>query len=400
MIASHVNEWISLILRFSHLIVGIAWIGASFYFNWLENRLERDASGESPLEGDLWAIHGGGFYHVQKFRVAPDQLPPVLHWFKWEAYATWFTGLALLTLLYYVDARVYLVDPSVADLSPLAASLIGVASIAVSWIAYDLLCRSPIGGRQRLVALIVFAYFCLLAFVLCQLFSGRGAFMHVGAAIGTIMVLNVMAVIIPSQRSLVQAMESGAEPDPGKGAAALTRSRHNNYFTLPVLFIMISGHAPMTYAGAWNWLNLIVIAIAGILIRHYFNVRHLRGSKWWLIAAGAGLLIALAAATLPRPVPTAQVSDDRADFDGLRQIVSLRCTTCHSANPVQTGFASPPAGLVLDTDDQIRSNAERIYTATAVTRTMPIANLSGMSERERAYVAQWYEQFVQNRASQ
>ena len=398
MIASHVNEWISLVLRWSHLIVGIAWIGASFYFNWLENHLERNSTRDSSLEGDLWAIHGGGFYHLEKVRLTPDQLPSPLHWFKWEAYATWFTGLALLVLLYYVDASVLLVDPAVAELSPFLATSIGIASICVSWIFYDILCRSPLRKRKELTGFIVFAYFSVLAFVLCELFSGRGAFIHVGAAIGTVMVLNVMAVIIPAQRSLVESVKSGTAPDAAKGAAALARSRHNNYFTLPVLFIMIAGHYPMTYAGEWNWLNLIVIAAAGVVVRHYFNVRHLPGNRWWLLAVGVWLLTALALATVPRaPVAFTNVA---VDFDKMRQIVGQRCTTCHSVAPVQGGLSAPPAGLALDTDEQIRNNAARIYAATVVTRTMPIANLSGITEDERNYVAQWYAYFVQSESKE
>ena len=281
-IATHLLDWLELSLRWAHMIVGIAWIGASFYFNWLENRLERQNS-KGAIEGDLWAIHGGGFYHVQKYQVAPDQLPAHLHWFKWEAYATWFTGLALLVLTFYLNANVFLLDQSVAKLSPWQGIAIGVGSLAISWLCYDFLCRSNLSEQPRLLAAIVFVYFCLLTILLCHAFSGRGAFIHVGSAIGTVMVLNVMAVIIPSQKSLVSAMETGDEPDARLGQAALTRSRHNNYLTLPVLFIMISNHYPATFADEFNWLILIGLAVAGILVRHYFNVRHLPGVKWWLL---------------------------------------------------------------------------------------------------------------------
>ena len=208
MVESHFGEWLELALRWAHLAVGIAWIGASFYFNWLENRLQRGAQENSALEGDLWAIHGGGFYHIQKYEVAPDKLPTELHWFKWEAYFTWFTGLALLVLVFYLNARVYLLDASIYDLTPLLGTIIGVGSLIVSWIFYDRLCASPIKRRPRILAAIVFVFFSLLAFVLCQMFSGRGAYVHVGAAIGTIMVLNVMAVIIPSQKRAGQCDES------------------------------------------------------------------------------------------------------------------------------------------------------------------------------------------------
>ena len=390
MIVSHVNEWIELMLRWSHFVVGIAWIGASFYFNWLENRLHRDADANSPFEGDLWAVHGGGFYHVTKFRVTPDRLPAALHWFKWEAYATWLTGFALLVLIYYVGAEVYLVDNSIAELSATVASLIGFASIALSWIVYDFACRSPLRKILCAVPIITAAYFSLLAFVLCHLFSGRGAFIHVGAAIGTIMVLNVLAIIIPSQRSLVEAMESGRQPDAAKGANALQRSRHNNYFTLPALFMMIAGHAPMTYGSEWNWLILMAISAVGVIVRHFFNVRHLPGKRWWMLAAAMGLLAVLVIATQPRQ--SRMLPETAVDFASVRHVVLRRCTTCHAKSPVQAGFAAPPAGLILETDEQIQDNAEKIYSAAVITRTMPIGNLSGMTEQERGLIAQWFLQ--------
>ncbi len=394
MIESHLNDWLLLVLRWSHLIVGIAWIGASFYFNWLENRLERGMSTDPLVEGSLWAVHGGGFYHVKKFRVTPGELPTTLHWFKWEAYATWLTGLALLVLIYYVDAQVFLVDASVAEISPLVGIVIGVVSIMGTWIIYDVLCRSSLRNQQKLLGIVIFIYFSVLAFVLCQLFSGRGAFIHVGAAIGTVMVLNVMAVIIPSQRALVEAMTSGSQPDASKGAAALTRSRHNNYLTLPVLFIMIANHYPMTFASKWNWLILVAISVAGVVVRHYFNVRHLPGNRWWLLMVGLGLLVGVAVSTMPQvTTPPSQVA---VNFDEMRKVVHEKCTVCHSKAPVQQGFTAPPLGLVLDTDEQITEHAARIFSATVVTRTMPIANLSNMTEEERQIIAQWYSSYLRN----
>ncbi len=389
MLGTHVFEWLELSLRWGHLTVGIAWIGASFYFNWLENRLERRNHENRELEGDLWAIHGGGFYHVQKYEVAPAKLPPELHWFKWEAYFTWFTGLALLVVTFYLNANVFLLDQSVAELSAWQGTGIGVASLAVSWLVYDLVCRSPLARNAPLLSLIIFIYFCVLSYILCNTFGGRGAFIHVGAAIGTVMVLNVMAVIIPSQKSLVSAMQSGGEPDGQLGRAALTRSRHNNYLTLPVLFIMISGHYPSTFSGEWNWLILIGLAVVGILIRHYFNVRHLPGTKWWLLVAGALITVAIAAMTLPK---SAFESDtiQSASIDTVRNIIHERCTVCHSAAPVFPGFQIAPGGIVMDTDVEINDLAARIFSATVATRSMPIGNLSKMTEEERTKIASWY----------
>lgn len=397
MIEVHLQEWLELSLRWAHLTVGIAWIGASFYFNWLENRLIRQQSVNPSIEGDLWAIHGGGFYHVQKYEVAPDELPAQLHWFKWEAYFTWFTGLALLVLIFYGNANVYLLDQSVAQLAPWQGITIGVATLAISWIFYDLMCRSAFAERHLLLALIIFTYFCLLTILLCNTFSGRGAFIHVGAAIGTVMVLNVMAVIVPSQKSLVRAMETGGERDAALGRAGLTRSRHNNYLTLPVLFIMISSHYPSTFTSSWNWLILIGIAVAGIVVRHYFNVRHLPGTKWWLLLVGAGIFVLIALMTLPESRSTLDTVKS-VSIENVRSVIHERCTVCHSAAPVHTDFRVAPGGIVMDTDEQINTLASRIYTTSVATRSMPIGNLSQMTEAERQLIGDWYAQL--GRASQ
>ncbi|MXW47309.1 MAG: urate hydroxylase PuuD [Gammaproteobacteria bacterium] len=387
----HLQEWLELSLRWAHLTVGIAWIGASFYFNWLENRLIRQQSVNPSIEGDLWAIHGGGFYHVQKYEVAPDELPAQLHWFKWEAYFTWFTGLALLALIFYGNANVYLLDQSVAQLAPWQGITIGVATLAISWIFYDLMCRSAFAERHLLLALIIFTYFCLLAILLCNTFSGRGAYIHVGSAIGTVMVLNVMAVIVPSQKSLVRAMQTGGERDAALGRAGLTRSRHNNYLTLPVLFIMISSHYPSTFSSSWNWLILIGIAVAGIVVRHYFNVRHLPGTKWWLLLVGAGIFVLIVLMTLPESRPTLDTVKS-VSIENVRSVIHERCTVCHSAAPVRTEFQVAPGGIVMDTDEQINTLASRIYTTTVATRSMPIGNLSQMTEAERQLIGNWYTQ--------
>ena len=395
MIDSYLTEWIELALRWAHLIVGIAWIGASFYFNWLENRLERGNDGADDIEGDLWAIHGGGFYHVQKYAVAPEQLPAQLHWFKWEAYFTWFTGLALLVLVFYLDARVFLLDASLNDLSPWQGSVIGVLTLVGSWVVYDGMCRSFLRNRPQLLAALIFIYFAVLTFVLCQLFSGRGAYIHVGAAIGTIMVLNVMAVIIPSQKSLVNAMNTGAQRDAELGKSALTRSRHNNYLTLPVLFIMIASHYPSTFGSSWNWLILIALGVVGVLIRHFFNVRHLAGPKWWLPVAASAVFIVIVVLSIPKSVLNPNELQS-VSMDTVRAIIHERCTVCHSAAPVQPGFTVAPEGVILDTDSQIDTLAARIFSSTVATRSMPIGNLSKITEEERQMIAAWYAQMSQS----
>ncbi|HSM68677.1 MAG TPA: urate hydroxylase PuuD, partial [Xanthomonadales bacterium] len=264
MIEAYLHDWASLLLRWAHLVTGIAWIGASFYFNWLENHLQRQQQ-EPGIAGDLWAVHGGGFYYLKKFAVAPEALPPALHWFKWEAYATWLTGFALLAVVYYWNAPAYLLEASGADAGIGLAIAAGLGALLASWLVYDLLCRSPLAAREVLLGGLIAAWFLLLAWLLDLLMSGRAAYIHVGAAIGTVMVANVFRVIIPAQKELVRAVEEGRSPDARKGARALQRSRHNNYFTLPVLFIMISNHFPSTYGSQYNWLILAGIAMLAVL---------------------------------------------------------------------------------------------------------------------------------------
>ncbi|MEO1900992.1 MAG: urate hydroxylase PuuD [Alcanivorax sp.] len=390
----HLHEWANLLIRWLHITVGVAWIGASFYFNWLENQLERDGDKPEGVEGTLWAIHGGGFYHLQKFQVAPARLPERLHWFKWEAYYTWISGFLLLAVVYYLNARTNLIDPSVADLSPLAASLIGLATLALSWLVYDGLCRSPLGRRPVALAAVLFALLVLLAWGLSQLFSGRGAYIHVGAAIGTCMVANVFFVIIPGQRAMVAAMQAGRAPDGARGRAGALRSRHNNYLTLPVLFIMISNHFPGTYGSHWSWLILVALAAVGIVIRHYFNVRHLPGRHWPLPVLALAGLVTIVAATAPvalqknggdgagPTVPLAQV----------RPVIEQRCAVCHAARPSFGGFATPPKGIRLDDDDAIRQHRRQIGQVAVRTHIMPPGNITGITEQERALLERWLNQ--------
>jgi uncharacterized membrane protein len=390
-------EWLNLLVRWLHLIVGIAWIGASFYFVWLDNSLKPPKPG-SDLEkqgvaGELWAVHGGGFYNPQKYLVAPKQLPAELHWFKWEAYSTWLSGFALLIIVYYFNASAMMIDRSVADLSAWQAIGIGLGTMVVGWTVYDLLCRSPLGNREGWLGGVVFVLIVLAAYVLSKLLSGRAAYIHVGAMIGTIMVANVLMVVIPGQRRMVEAMKAGRTPDPIYGQRGKQRSVHNNYFTLPVLFIMISNHYAMTYNHAYNWLVLAVIMAAGVLIRHFFNLKHKGRIAWGYPAAGVALLLALAVAIAPKPAVRPQANGAAApvDMGRVQAVITQRCASCHSDQPTQPGFASAPAGVMLHTPELIKQHAERVYRQTVQLKAMPIGNLTDMTDEERALVGAWYE---------
>jgi uncharacterized membrane protein len=386
---AYLQEWLSLLLRWAHFITGVAWIGASFYFNWLENHLERQ-NAEGGIAGDLWAVHGGGFYYLQKYRVAPERLPASLHWFKWEAYFTWFTGFALLCTLYYWNAGVFMVDGRVADLSSLQAVAIGIASLVLSWLFYDALCRSPLIKKQVLTALLIFAWFALLSWLLSEFLSGRAAYIHVGAAIGTIMVANVFFVIIPSQQDLVEAVNEQRMPDPQKGKNALARSRHNNYFTLPVLFIMISSHYAGTFGHPWNWLVLLVISVVGVGIRHWFNIRHLEKHSRLVLPLSLLLLAALIFALRPEPKPDLVDENAFPSTADIMPLIQARCVTCHAARPDHPGFAAAPAGILLDREEAVDLQALIIFNAVIVTQSMPLANATQMSDEERDLIARWY----------
>jgi len=382
--------WLSLLLRWSHFIVGVAWIGASFYFNWLENHLNRQNQ-EKGIAGDLWAVHGGGFYYLKKFTVTPGHLPPALHWFKWEAYTTWLSGMALLIVVFYWNAQTYMLNPEVSGINSTTAIAIGVLSLLSSWIVYDLLCCSGLSRREGLLAGFIFAWFVILAWTLSTWLSGRAAYIHVGAAIGSIMVANVFRVIIPAQRDLVNAVTESRTPDAGKGRRALQRSRHNNYLTLPVLFIMISSHYPATYNHPQNWLVLVLFSMAAVAIRHYFNIRHLPGLRAWPLIAALLLLAGLVFITAPAPVNTDGVSTAAVQTSEIYAIVEQRCANCHARVPVFEGFTSAPLGIELDSPQKLEQHAERVYQTVVVTRVMPLGNLTQMKDTERQRVAYWFE---------
>jgi len=388
---AYIIDWVNILVRWLHFITGVAWIGASLYFVWLDNHLEEPRNpddSEKGVGGEVWSVHGGGFYHAQKYKVAPAVIPDTLHWFKWEAYATWLSGIFLLGLVYFLGAEIYLIDRSVADLSVPMAIAISIAFIAGGWIVYDLMCKSPLKNDDRIFAFSLLLLSSALAWGLCHLFSGRAAFILFGATLGTIMVANVFFVIIPGQKKMVAAALRGEAPDPADGLRAKLRSVHNTYFTLPVLFVMTSNHYAMTYSHEYNWAVLIAISVAGALIRIYFVARHKGRASPVPVVIAVLLLLTTAALIAPRsqPAKTGTVS-----FSEVRDVIQDRCTTCHSATPSHPAFPSAPLGVMFDTDEQIRAEAERIYLQAVVTRVMPIGNLTGMRDEERQLIDQWYQ---------
>ena len=389
---AHLHMWLSLLVRWSHFIVGVAWIGASFYFNWLENHLQRQNQPEGTA-GDLWAVHGGGFYYLKKFAVAPGDLPPQLHWFKWEAYTTWLSGMALLIIVFYWNAQTYMLDPQVSGINPATAIAIGILSLLSSWIVYDLLCCSDLSRHEGLLAGFILAWFVLLAWTLSTWLSGRAAYIHVGAAIGTIMVANVFRVIIPAQKDLVSAVTENRTPEASKGRRALQRSRHNNYLTLPVLFIMISSHYPATYNHSQNWLVLLLFSLAAVAIRHYFNIRHLPGFRAWPLIPALLLLASLVFVTAPKSALVGKAGDSprTVPTSEVFVIVEQRCTSCHARVPSFEGFPTAPLGIELDSPSKLEQHAERVYQTVVVTRVMPLANLTQITDSERTLVARWFE---------
>ncbi|MFK7995764.1 MAG: urate hydroxylase PuuD [Granulosicoccus sp.] len=392
----YIIEWLSLLGRWVHLVTGIAWIGASFYFVWLDNSLQAPKLADDEQQGvggEIWSVHGGGFYHAQKYKVAPPELPDTLHWFKWEAYTTWITGMFLISLLYWYQAEIYLIDPGVMELSKPVAVFLGMLTLIVGWIIYDFLCKSPIGTQEARLSAAMFVFVSLAAWGLCQIFSGRGAYLHYGAMLGTIMVANVFFVIMPGQRDLVAAKQEGRAPDPIHGIRAKQRSVHNTYFTLPVLFVMISNHYAMTWGHAYNWLILIALSVAGALIRVFFVQRHHGKSQPLTLIAAAVLIMGVAAAIAPRQraVVESNTGVSTAElFAQVQGIMDKRCVACHADEPTQPGFAAPPKGIVIENADDILRQADTIYQQVVVTKAMPIGNLTQITDDERAAIEQWF----------
>ncbi len=382
-------EWLELIVRWLHVIAGIAWIGSSFYFIFLDASLRRGENDAVGIAGESWQVHGGGFYRMRKYLVAPAEMPEELHWFKYEAYTTWISGFFLLGLIYYLNAGADLVEPGVMDLSPMAAVAISVGSLAIGWLVYDRLCKSPVGKNDALLAGVGFALLVAAAWGYTQVFSGRGAYVHAGVLVGTLMAANVFFVIIPNQKISVADLIAGRAPDPDLGRRAKQRSMHNNYLTLPVVFVMISGHYPMTFASQWNWVLLAGIFIVGGLVRHFFNLKHAgRGRQYWLwIAAGLIMAIVIAISMQrPRLAKTAGVPTLAA----VSEIIQRRCAACHSVQPSFEGIESPPLGLVLETPADVLRAKDRIHAQAIATKAMPPGNVTGMTDQERAALAAWY----------
>lgn len=387
---AYLLEWLNLTLKWIHLIVGIAWIGTSFYFNWLEGNLERGKSSlEKGVTGDLWAVHGGGFYHVEKFEVAPEQLPSLLHWFKWEAYMTFITGFFLLIITFYLSPALFLIKPNLSELSPGLAVFISLISLAISWMVYDQLCKTKLVQNNFVFFWIVFLLLTLEAYGLTQVFNAKAAFIQTGAIIGTIMVANVFFVIIPSQKKMVKAMETGQVPDGAEGLKGYQRSFHNNYFTLPVLFIMISGHYPMTFGSDYNWLILAALALIGVLVRHYFNLKNKGRVHHWILPTAAVLMFLLAYISYPKPIQP-QTSTACVGNVQVQKLIQTHCVACHATHPTNTAFAMAPKGIVFDNLSDIKRQANQIYLQTVTTHAMPLGNMTHMTVAERNQLANWY----------
>lgn len=388
-------EWLNLAIRWFHLTAGIAWIGSSFYFVWLDNHLVAPKQGDAS--GEVWSVHGGGFYHKQKYQVAPAQMPEDLHWFKWEAYTTWITGFSLLVLVYYVGASSFLLDPAKSSLNASDAIMLGLFSLAAGWGFYDVLCRSPLGKDSRVVGVVWFAFLLFAAWFLNSVFNARGAYLHVGAIMGTAMVGNVFFVIIPNQRKVVAALIAGREPDPALGKAAKQRSLHNNYMTLPVLFIMISHHYAMTYGAARPWLVLALVGLTGVAVRHVFNLRH-RGAPTGqaMLVAGAMALVMVTYVsaeklTLPAEAKAKAVEADAApaSYASVQPIFTKHCISCHVEHPSNAAFTAPPLGVELDSYEHARIYAPRVKKVTVDSEIMPLGNATGITRAERDAIGRW-----------
>lgn len=388
----YITEWLNLIIRFAHLIVGIAWIGASFYFVWLDNHLEKppEEKAEKGISGDLWAIHGGGFYEVAKYKLAPPKMPTTLHWFKWEAYTTWITGFLLLSLMFYVGAESYLIDPRVQELTQWQAIGLGLGSIVIGVGSYELLVRTKLKDHGLVLAVILFVIATALSYGLTQVFSARGAYMHMGAILGTIMAGNVFFGIMPSQRALVKAVEEGATPDAKYGLNAKLRSTHNTYITLPVLFIMISNHYPITYNHSANWLVLMAIILITAAVRQYFVLRHFGKQKPMVLVSSIIATIVLAYAIAPK---TVELSAEQKQYDvsnaQIQHIIETRCSACHSEAPTDDVFKSPQGGVIFSDIASIKQWAPRIEARVVHSKDMPFMNKTQMTEEERLTLSLW-----------
>lgn len=386
---AHLMEWLNIVVRVMHITFGIAWIGASFYFVFLENSLNRTENVRDELAGNLWAVHGGGFYYLEKYKFAPATIPKHLHWFKYEAYFTWVSGFALLFIIYYFNTSAMLVDSNVMKLTSAQAISISMGSFVVGWVLYDLLCKSPLRKNPLLFVLCSIILLTGFAWFYSHVFSGRAAFIHFGAMIGSIMVANVFFVIIPSQKAMVKAAKKGELPDPQKGKNALFRSIHNNYFTLPVLFVMVSNHFPGTFGNKYQWIVLAAITIGSAGIKHWLNLREQGKLSVWILPASVIILLAVAYFTTPQP---SNVKCKAVSFAEINNIIQQRCISCHSSKPSDDIYKTPPNGVKYDTPQEIAAKKELIMQRVVITKTMPQNNKTNMTPEERDAIRCWIEQ--------
>lgn len=392
-------EWLNFLGRWLHVITGIAWIGASFYFIWLDSNLRAPDDPEAikkGIRGEVWSVHGGGIYHAQKYLASPEKLPTPLHWFKWEAYSTWLSGMFMLVLIYYVSADIYLIDPAVYPLSQAASIAIGLGFLVGGWVIYHALCNSRLEKNDAALAIAIAVLCAVSAYTLCKLFSGRGAFIHYGAMLGTIMVANVAMVIIPGQREIVKAKNENRPIDPIHGLHGKQRSVHNTYFTLPVLMTMIGNHYALFTNHSYNWAVLLALTVAGALIRLYFVFKNQGHVKKVLLWAGGAVIVALFVALAPyAQLDKIAVEALNKSFYSLpanvNAIITERCAGCHMAQPSYPGFAAAPKNILLDSPERIIAQAQTIYQQTVVLKAMPIANLTNITDDERALIARWAE---------
>ena len=386
-------DWLDLVVRWIHIIVGIAWIGTSFYFNWLDSRLDREIDNEN-IEGELWSVHSGGFYHINKLKGPPTNFPKELHWFKWEAYTTWISGFVLLIIIYYLNAEGIMIDKNINDINSFTAIIISLIFLLGSWFLYDFLCKSIIINNTVFFTLTCLFLSILASYILTNIFGSRAAYIHVGACLGTIMAANVFRVIIPSQKNMVDAALTNEKPDLQKGIDAKIRSIHNNYITLPVLFIMISSHFPFTYGHKFNWLILALISIIGATVRHYFNLRNKKQHKVWILPLAAlGMICLMIYVSIPKIIKNEQRTslDNQVSFQEINNIIMYRCGVCHASNPTFEGFEDPPLGIIFDTPEDIMKNINKIKAQTINSDIMPPGNLTGMTENERNKIRSWIE---------
>jgi uncharacterized membrane protein len=385
-----ITEGISAILRWVHVIAGIAWIGSSFYFIHLDLSLKARAGLPEGGKGEAWQVHGGGFYHMLKYVVAPARMPDHLTWFKWEAYATWLSGFALLVVVYYASAELYLVDKSVLDISAPAAAAIAFASLLAAWLGYEGLCRSPLGRHEVLLALVGYVFLVALTYAFTRVFSGRGAFTQIGALVGTIMVANVFVIIIPLQKKTVSALIAGTAPDPRWGEIGKQRSVHNNYLTLPVVFLMLSNHYPLFFATRFNWAIVAIVLAIGPVIRHFYNMRHEgKGSPWWTWGVAAAGMVGVLLLSNAGPPQKAGALPAAPTFAKVQDIVLSRCSMCHAEEPVWLGIATAPKGVRLDDADHIRQHAALIELYAVRSHAMPPGNITEITLQERGALASW-----------